>query len=436
MCSWTTHAVLEAAREGAWLRPGAMILAVSGGLDSMVLLDAMARVARERVAAVATFDHGTGSAATEALDHVRSQAGKLGLPFISERLTTALDLREGREAAWRKARYAFLESVATSLDARLATAHTEDDQLETVLMRTLRGAGARGLAGLYAPSRAERPLLSLRRDAIAAYAAEFDVRWVEDPGNQSREHLRNRVRHDVLPALRAADPDLERSLLSIARAAAEHRRDVWQFVQMHVRPVRRARGLAVPARELHGLAVDSLGMLWPAIAAQAGIVLDRRGTRRLAEFTHSSPTSGSIPLAGGWMVEAAGGEYLLRAREQAASMIELPVSGMIEWGGFRFRVVERGDSASEWCASVPRSAVRRVRRWEAGDRLEPSRGQHKRRVTRYFSEVGVRGSERLSWPVVVSGDDVVWIPGVRRSDAATDRSGGPALHYVCERIDR
>ena len=413
-----------------------MILAVSGGMDSMVLLDAMARVARERIAAVATFDHGTGRAATHAAASVRARTAELGLPFIGDRLTAALDLREGSEAAWRTARYAFLGSVATRFDARILTAHTEDDQLETVVMRVLRGAGARGLAGLYAPSGTERPFLAVRREAIARYASEMRVTWVEDPSNSSRVHLRNRVRHDLLPALRGVAPDIDRTLLTVAHAAADHRRAVSAFVAKHIRPERRGRALVVPARELRGLGVDSLSMLWPAIAAQAGVVLDRRGTRRVAEFTSTSPASGSIPLAGGWRVEVVGDGYVLREQDQAPDALDLPTSGALEWGGFRFRVVEHGNAASEWCASVPHGAVRRVRRWEAGDRLEPSRGQHKRRVTRYFSEGGVRGLERLGWPVVLSGSDVVWIPGVRRSDAATDRSGGPALHYVCERIDR
>jgi tRNA(Ile)-lysidine synthetase-like protein len=81
-----------------------------------------------------------------------------------------------------------------------------------------------------------------------------------------------------------------------------------------------------------------------------------------------------------------------------------------------------------------------VRAWMAGDRLAPSAGQGRRRVTRYLSDAGVHGSDRRQWPVVVtgngSGGDVVWIPGVRRSDAATERSGRPVRHYVCERIVR
>jgi tRNA(Ile)-lysidine synthase len=89
-----------------------------------------------------------------------------------------------------------------------------------------------------------------------------------------------------------------------------------------------------------------------------------------------------------------------------------------------------------WHAVLPADVRLSVRPWMAGDRLAPAGAQPRRRVKRYLTEAGVRGQERAGWPVVVSGDEVVWIPGVRRSDAATERSGRPVRHYVCERTDR
>src|ERR1700737_4101693 len=97
----------------------------------------------------------------------------------------------GREAAWRQARYHFLRQVAVTFGARVVTAHTEDDHVETVLMRILRGTGARGLAGLRAPSDIIRPFLELRRAALAAYVRGAGVRWREDPSNDSPLFLRN-----------------------------------------------------------------------------------------------------------------------------------------------------------------------------------------------------------------------------------------------------
>jgi tRNA(Ile)-lysidine synthase len=122
----------------------------------------------------------------------------------------------------------------------------------------------------------------------------------------------------------------------------------------------------------------------------------------------------------------------------------LPAAGELRWGEFRFRVVETapGNAGSEmvmgpWRAELPSHAVATVRAWVAGDRLARSGGQGLRRVKRYLSEAGVRGLDRRGWPVVVDErEDVVWIPGVRRADAATERSGRPVRHYICERIAR
>ena len=139
-------------------------------------------------------------------------------------------MTEGREAAWRIARWRFLRDCAERFGARVATAHTEDDQVETVLMRTMRGSGARGLVGLLADTDVVRPFLALRRDAIAAYAARVGLRWVEDPSNTSREFFRNRVRHDLLPALRLANAGIDDVLLDVARRAGALRRDIESFV--------------------------------------------------------------------------------------------------------------------------------------------------------------------------------------------------------------
>jgi tRNA(Ile)-lysidine synthase len=439
------RAVLSAARRAALDADAPLLLAVSGGLDSMVLLHAMAAVARARVAAVATFDHGTGRASSEAAAHVAREAAALGLPVVASRGEPDDRASGGREAAWRRARYEFLRSTAAPLGARVVTAHTEDDQVETVLMRVLRGSGARGLAGLYAASEMMRPFVALRRAALAAHAEAIGIEWHEDPSNRSMAHLRNRLRHELLPALRRSDPMIDDALLAVARRAAHWRAEVDAHVAAHV-PIRVSAGsLEVSRSELSGYDADSLAVLWPALAGRAGLALDRRGTHRLASFTISPRRSGSVPLSGGWCVEASVERLVLRRSPVAeAPPAALPGRGSLEWGGFRFRAAASGasDAASEgngrdtWVATLPVASRLTVRSWAAGDRLAPAAGQQRRRVKRYLTEAGVRGLDRRAWPVVVAGDDVVWIPGVRRSDAATERSGRPVRSYVCERIDR
>jgi tRNA(Ile)-lysidine synthase len=439
------RAVLQAVRRAARDADAPLLLAVSGGLDSMALLHAMAAVAHARIAAVATFDHGTGAAATRAAAHVAHVAGALGFPVVVGRLGDGDAAAAGREAAWRRARYHFLRAVAAPLGARVVTAHTADDQLETVLMRLLRGSGTRGLAGLLAPSDVVRPFLGLRRGVLEEYARAEAIRWHEDPSNRSRAFLRNRVRHDLLPALRRADPSIDLALLDTARRAAAWRAEVESFVDANV-GVQRTTGerLVVARAELSGHDRDSLAVIWGALAGRVGLALDRRGTRRLASFTITDRRAGSVPLSGGWSVEATDDTYLLCRRPAApASEAPLPDEGALRWGAFRFRVGRPGAPArvedeprGAWSASLPLGCRAVVRPWTAGDRLAPGPGRQRRRVKRYLSDAGVRGLDRAGWPVVVAGDDVIWIPGVRRSDAATERSGRPVRHYVCERIDR
>ena len=225
--------ILSEVRRG--LRGDRVVLAVSGGIDSMVLLDAAAEVARDRVS-VATFDHGTGPEATRAAHCVALRARTLGLPC--DRAVAAR--RANSEAELRSLRWTFLNDVAQTR-GRVATAHTANDQIETVLMRTLRGAGARGLAGLAAPSKVLRPLLAVRREEIVAYARDRGVEWIEDASNASMRFFRNRVRHELLPALRTVSPSIDDYLLDVGGRAARWRRDVDRFSKPQTRGTNRLR---------------------------------------------------------------------------------------------------------------------------------------------------------------------------------------------------
>ncbi len=262
---------------------------------------------------MATFDHGTGAAASRAVRAVGAAARALGLPLVVGEASPNLDLREGREAAWRAARYEFLAAAAAERGARIATGHTENDQVETVLMRIVRGSGARGLAALYAEHQVVRPFVRVTRAEIECYARLHGVTWTDDPSNASREFFRNRVRLDQLAgapscASRARCMDL----LALATRAAALRHDVDAVIDERLAV--RTTGhdsLEVRAGELGGLNGDSLRVLWGALAARVGLSLDRRGTRRIGEFTMKEPRAGWIPLSGGWRLEARRGQYRL-----------------------------------------------------------------------------------------------------------------------------
>lgn len=405
--------------------PGRLLLAVSGGADSVALLEAAARVLPRERLVVATFDHGTGPAATRAARLVVRRARALGLPAVAGRARGV-----GRsEAAWRRARWAFLRAMARAHDATVVTAHTRDDQAETVLLRALRDAGPRGLAGLAAPGAVRRPLLGVTRAQVRAYLMAVSAHWLEDPTNRSLAYRRNRVRHELLPALRAARPAIDDTLVAIGARAARWRRDV----ERATRALARARpGAAdVATADLAGYDRAALGVLWPAIAARAGLVLDRRGTERLVEFTIDAAAGASMPLAGGWMVVRTARTFRVRrAAGPAPGATTLPAAGVVRWGRWSFRAapgdVPSAGADDAWRIALGEADVLTVRAWAPGDRMRGPDGRP-RRVKRFLRDAGVPGPVRRGWPVVTAGAEILWIPGVRRSVAATERSGRPGL---------
>lgn len=412
-----------------------LVLAVSGGRDSMAMLHAFARFAPHSIAAVATVDHGTGPHATQAVRLVERWCAERGLGTVSTRIEATV----ASEAAWRSARWRFLREVAAEENALVATAHTRDDNIETILMRELRGSGARGLAALYARSDIARPLLELPRAVVASYAKMEGVHWIEDPSNESRAWLRNRVRHEILPALLAVEPSLGEALLDIARRAAEVRGALDHAARTMVSEASDG-SLSVATAPLRHYDQEELRALWPAVAARAQIVLDARGTAGLARFTKDSAAGDRMQLSGAFEVLRRRDAIVLHAVQPREVPGPAELGEWLEWGRWRFaaRRIAPGDAwrGDAWSASLPRTGPLVVRAWRDGDRMHGAGDASPRRVKRFLRDAGLVGPERHGWPVVVCGEEVVWIPGVRRSDAATVRSGRPEAVYVCERTER
>lgn len=191
------------------------MVAVSGGLDSVVLLDVLAGRGDARLV-VAHFDHGIRPDSRVDRLFVRGLAKKYELPFAYD---------EGRlgpqvsEAAAREARYYFLRQVKATHDASaIVTAHHEDDLLETAILNLLRGTGRRGLSSLKSTGEIWRPLLTTPKRNILAYAQANDLKWREDSTNLDTNYLRNYVRHRMLPRFNAACRRRLRTLIDATQA--------------------------------------------------------------------------------------------------------------------------------------------------------------------------------------------------------------------------
>ncbi len=420
---------------------GPLVLAVSGGSDSMVLLHAMARWAPERVAVVATYDHGTGLHATEAAALVVRESRRLGLNVVRERARTA----GATEAQWRDARWAFLHRVARAYGARVATAHSADDQLETVVQRLLRGTGTRGLAALAAEGPVVRPWLSLSRAQLVRYREQHAVPIVPDPSNLDRRHQRVRVREDLLPAIARVDRNFAADMLAIARRAAAWRSDMDAFVRtLPWREV--ASGVwQLERAAVAGWSADALAVVWPALLGPCGITLDGSGTRRLVRFTIGSGRAGQLLLPGGAAVVRRGDVFEVRsaqsverhAQAQSAPSVVLEVGATLRWAHWRMapvRTAPEGEVPPPSMAAFPRSGVLEVRGWRAGDRIRNAQTGAYRRISRYLAEYGVPRLDRSGWPVVLLDGEVVWVPDIVRGLSAPSRSGrSDLIWYRSER---
>jgi len=207
----------------------AMVLAVSGGPDSTALLHGAALLAPGRGwrLTVAHLDHALRSTSADEAAAVAATAAGMGLPAEIRRTdVTALAASEHRsvEDAGRQARYRFLEQVAASHgpETLIATAHTADDAVETILLRLARGSGLRGLRGIPARrGRIVRPLLHARRAVLRAALDTAGVAYVSDPSNADVAHARNRVRADLLPALERLNPAAVEALTRFGRLSAD-----------------------------------------------------------------------------------------------------------------------------------------------------------------------------------------------------------------------
>lgn len=180
------------------LEPGLYVVAVSGGVDSMVLLDVLRRLPGLQLV-VAHFDHGIRSDSAEDRRLVEEVAYAHGLEFACESGHLGA---EASEDTARRARYDFLQRVRTSYGAEaIVTAHHQDDALETAVHNLLRGSGRLGVTALRSRDKLVRPLLHVSKAEVLAYARKHGLRWREDSTNTDMRYRRNYIRHNIIANL-------------------------------------------------------------------------------------------------------------------------------------------------------------------------------------------------------------------------------------------
>lgn len=444
--------VAEVARALAPLPSGAAaVAAFSGGPDSTALAYLAHEARPDLRLTLGHVRHGLRDDAPD-LAVVEHHASALGLPLdIVEVLVQPRG--EGLEAAARAERYAALRRIARGGGAGwLLVAHTADDQAETLLLRMSRGTGIGGLGGM-APVRGDlvRPLLRIRRNDVRRFVALEGLDVVHDPMNRDLTVGRIRARLQVLPALAGLGPDPVGALARLADLARVDARHLDTEATALAAAVIRRYGPtgAVPVDELHALdpalaprvvrhlLADVSGAPVPVSAAHTNAVLEL-GPGEAVDLPGATVTCG-----GGWI--AASPPDVVTPREVA-----LHVPGHTRWGpvelaatvahagpdgqlalplrtGWTPPVVPvsphalppGGDVELGQVVLARRDAPLAVRGRRPGDRVRTAAGT--RKLQDVLVDAGVPRAVRDLVPVVVTGDDVVWVPGVAVAAAAVDR---------------
>lgn len=438
--------VRNTVREYGLLRSGDTVLvAVSGGMDSVVLLDVLSRLTEFNLRLiVAHLNHclrGEDSAGDERF--VADLAAVYGVPVVGE----AIDVRElcrrerlSLEDGARKARYAFYGRAASRYGASVvALGHHADDQAETVLMRLLRGSGTAGLAAMN-PRRGEsyiRPLLQLRRAEIAAYFSATGLRCRTDASNADVTFLRNRIRHEVIPYLSHLNPSVVGRLTTTARLLAADEEILCAVTEDAFQRLSKRDDLNRLVLDLGGLRREKVGLRYRvyrraisllkgdltrvaachiqqidqlALAGKPNALFFLPG--RLAVVREYDRLTFSVDVPDlhfpGELVVAGPGDFSLPGGGVLRVASVAPSVALAGDGGRQRAIVDLAAAPFPWC-------VRGVR---PGDRFRPSGMSGSKKVKDYFIDEKVPVALRSAIPLIFSEGKLILICGYRLSNDA------------------
>jgi tRNA(Ile)-lysidine synthase len=435
--------------EGRPRRGEGIVVALSGGADSVVLLHLLTRL-RERLdlrLLAAHADHGLREESAQDLTFCRSLCARLGVPFAETRLELGATGTGGLEAEARRARYRFLDALRDDhgLDV-VATGHHQDDHVETLLLWLFRGSGLRGLRGIAARSCGRlRPLQGFSRAQLRLYAEAEGLEWQEDATNLQPVYLRNRIRHELRPLLvelfGEAGPQ---RLGEFARRATEEL-DCLQTVAAQLAAeltlesdagsvsLEREAFVALP----FGLRLHILRRLLERIQPETA---DQRWNetafRRVLSFVGDGQPGRQMPLPGGGTLHLSRHDWALEAptsnrRDRSFTLFadSLPTTeGLVN--------LPEGEYALFDADRVHFPLI--LRTVEPGDRIQPAGMAGHKRLAELLREQGVPRRRRSSALVVEDADEIIWAVGrARAAHAEPGESSQRILRLqVVERAER
>jgi len=414
-----------------------LVLGLSGGLDSCVLLSLLA-AARDRhpfQLQALHVHHGLSPNADAWADFCAGQCEALQVPFQVVRVQVPRDSGLGIEAAARAARYAAL--AAADADA-VVLAHHRDDQAETLLLQLLRGAGVKGLAAMAAasepastpgvrPKSLLRPLLETPRAQLLAYAETRHLRWIDDESNLDLAYDRNFVRHAVFPLLERRFPA---GCTTLARAAGHLAEAAALLDEVAV---------ADAAGRLAGDRLTLAGMAgWSAPRRNnllrywlAGRLGEAPSARSLAELSRQLWLAGdeaqvSVPLAGARVHRYRGQAWLVRERP-ALTPASLVWQGQPAWEAPAGTLVFEAVTGRGLARSLMEGASLTLRARDGGERFKPDARRPTRTLRHWCQSLGIPAWQRDSLPLLYVGDTLAWVDGIGAACQLKAGAGEPGI---------
>ncbi|MFA4920809.1 MAG: tRNA lysidine(34) synthetase TilS [Candidatus Neomarinimicrobiota bacterium] len=426
-----------------------VIAGVSGGVDSMCLLDLLlARRSRWEIEiVVAHFNHQIrGALADRDEELVRRFCAERSLTFLVERADVPKMARKRRislEMAGRELRYAFFQKIAEGYPGGVvATAHTRDDQAETILLRILKGGGLHGLSGITLKrDNLVRPLLFAGKDELYAYAREKKLAFVEDHTNLIDDCERNFIRNQLLPAVkRELNPNVAETLANLAQILSEAR----QILMESARPALASLIINANAEQIvldkSGLKTYFIGIekeiIWQCLQRLAGAIqpLSFKRMNALTNLVNEGATGRRMTLEQGITV-LVDRDRVLFQRAVGADWAQATVSPgekiENEWFTFTSELLDVNDfkkgerrSGTEFVDFDRIGSRLNLRHWQKGDRMLPLGMRQSRKVSDIFVDLKIPLTHKTRIPLLCSDNDVIWLCGLKLSEKfkITDRT--------------
>ncbi|WP_457565921.1 tRNA lysidine(34) synthetase TilS [Caldithrix abyssi] len=407
-----------------------IVVALSGGMDSMALLHAFLAIRQEFDLQIRALhvNHGIRGAEAERDEQmVRAHCQALSVPLIVRRIES---LKKMDEQTLRNARYREFEAVLKDFPgAKLATAHTLDDNVETFLMRLAKGSSLKGLGGI--PARRGlyiRPFLFLTRREVEAFVEENQIPFVKDSTNADVRYLRNRIRLRLMPAFmdvfgEAVLPSIAKSVEQLAEYyrlfEAESKKRFERLVK------KEGASLLIDKADFNGLhPLYRRQILTYCVSAYYPLNynLSERKAAVLETFARTAQTGARFSVIGDLiLIKERKRLRFTREPERTKTVLELNKNGSVKFGEWEItiqevekRAIEFEDRASvEYICGDNLRFPLSVRRWQKGDRFYPLGLGKSKKLKDFFVDAKIDRFQKHNIPILLNGEEIVWLCGLR-----------------------